>query len=349
MLRKTEYQNKQGYSLVEVCVALLLTSISIYGLASVTNDFYGNYKYMQMKQESLSIKQNLKLILNNPQMCAKQFQVFKADFNNQYDSAGFELAKDMVGIDVVTGEVYENPSVIYTDGNMTKKFLEVGQEASFVGSNMKVESISFNNVQRNVVYGVSADSVIGDIDAGLTYEFTAEVVVVLNPIGIVKPNIVITLPVILQTSSVGFLTSCFNKSARPFISRVFRADMWSYTNDDSQRMMRFWGKELGGDATTTLTTVHAPLAVSGTCPSDTELVHVSSNCQFKGWIQGMVIPPPPVQPGPSKIYTGSIVEISPGVYQSTCNDELLAPQGGMVHGDWVNDLSLLCKYKTDVN
>jgi len=337
-----------GYSLIELCVALLLMSISLYGLSYITSDFYSNYKYIQMKEQALGIKQNLKTILNNPQMCAKQFQAFVADFENLYKTTGFDWSDNgIVYIDLDDDTINGQPKAIYFDETKSKALIELNKEAEFSGSGLTVESIKFENLVRNVTYAAQkgqSNHIL--LDHSLTYEYSAELKVTLRPTQIKKPDIIISLPLILQASSIGFITSCFNKTSRPLLNLTISAQMWSYPNnenfDDSKRMLRYWN--VGGDSEDTLISTHQALPVSGTCPTGSSVVSVNSYCKYSDSAYS------PVGSQYKKMYNGQIVEVSTGVYMSTCNDEFVAVDlNGRKEGRWDNDLVLICQYDTNVN
>jgi len=338
-----------GYSLIELCVALLLMSISLYGLSYITSDFYSNYKYIQMKEQALGIKQNLKTILNNPQMCAKQFQAFVADFENLYKTTGFDWSDNgIVYIDLDDDTINGQPKAIYFDETKSKALIELNKEAEFSGSGLTVESIKFENLVRNVTYSSTpGKSVSSTLDGALTHEFSAELKVTLRPVQIKKPDIIISLPLILQASSIGFITSCFNKTSRPLLNLIYSAQMWSFPNnfmhDDSKRMLRYWPAG-GGDVVDTLISTHQALPVSGTCPTGSSVVSVNSYCKYSDSAYS------PVGSQYKKMYNGQIVEVSTGVYMSTCNDEFVAVDlNGRKEGRWDNDLVLICQYDTNVN
>ena len=338
-----------GYSLIELCVALLLMSISLYGLSYITSDFYSNYKYIQMKEQALGIKQNLKTILNNPQMCAKQFQAFVADFGNFYKTKGFKLSNNgIVYVDLDDNTISGQPKAIYFDDTKSKALIELNKEAEFSGSGLNVESIKFENLVRNVTYSsVPGNNSILSMDAAQTHEFSAELKVTLRPTHIQKPDIVISLPLILQTSSLGYIVSCFNKTSRPLFNLKYSAQMWSYpnnsVNDDSRRMLRYF-HPTGGDSTDILISTHQSLPVSGTCPTGSSVVSVNSYCKYSDSAYS------PLGSQYKKMYNGQIVEVSTGVYMSTCNDEFVGMDlNGSKLGRWYNDLVLICQYDTNVN
>jgi len=330
--------SQKGYSLVEVSIALLLLTISVYSLTQITDNFYAGYKYLQIKEEVETLKSDIKAILNQPDQCARQMAVFVND--DPDDPRNVTIGDNPTTIDQSTDTIGSHPRIIYTDATRTKKLLQVGEEYKLINSNVLIEDMYFDNLVRLNVLFVNQDIEMAKTTGRYSYmdensriEYQADLVIKVKPITINRPAIFITLPMTLQTTTdIGVIISCYNKSGRP----TFSVGNWRSQTATPDGNVIDSLYNLPVSSTTVISTVPI-VAVSSTCPASTSLVSAVPQCSVTNGYGNLQL---------SGQYVAAMTTDSSGTVTAKCREYSRTTSETVTVKAAV---SLICRYKSVTN
>lgn len=338
--------NTKGYSIVELSVAVLLMSISIYSLTRITDDFYTNYKYVQMKEDALILKQDIKNILNKPDACAKQMAVFTTDGTDSTNDAN-QIGGNPTVINTLTNRVESSPQYIYADSSLSKVLLSVGQNLKTINSTFFVESMTFENLQKMNVQNNETEAIISPrtLADNTKIEYQTDLTIKLNPVNLNKPPIYMVLPLVLIVRQnitgigVGMVVACYNKTG---VATFPVAAILNIYADDSQTIL---DDGINNPVVSSAVSTVPAITASASCPAASEILSVSSTCRyFTGTLTGGFLGS--VSSTPTAIYDGFIQSDSINNAQATCHPEL-RPNG--LTSQVSLTLNLICRFKANVN